>query len=79
MHWYRREEARACWQNISAQCLFIYGGDSKMYHSYRDEGYREEFLECIRLFQDQVIPGAGHMLHLQQPEVLAEHLREFLS
>ena len=75
---YRREEARACWQNIEAQCLFIYGADSRMYHSYMKEGYREEFLECIRYFDDQLIEDASHMLHLQQPRELAGRLDAFL-
>ncbi len=75
---YRREEARACWQNIEAQCLFIYGADSRMYHSYMKEGYREEFLECIRYFDDQLIENASHMLHLQQPRELAGRLDAFL-
>ncbi len=75
---YRREEARACWQNIEARCLFIYGSDSRMYHSYTKEGYREEFIECIRHFDEQVIENASHMLHLQQPAELARRLEAFL-
>ena len=49
-----------------------------MYQSYISEGYREEFMECIENFSDQVIENAGHMLHMQQPAELAQRLQDFM-
>lgn len=76
---YRRDEARGCWMSIEAQTMFIYGKDSRMYESYINDGYRDEFAECISQFSDAFIDGAGHMLHMQTPAELASHLKAFLK
>ena len=76
---YRREEARSCWQGIHAKTLFIYGEDSRIYQTYLEEGYQQESRECIPGLLEDTIADAGHMLHWQQPRVLAAKLKQFFE
>ena len=76
---YRREEARSCWQQISAKTLFIYGEDSRFYRTYLEEGYQQESRECISGLLEDTIAGASHMLHWQQPESLGSKLKSFFQ
>ncbi|MDY6942482.1 MAG: alpha/beta hydrolase [Pseudomonadota bacterium] len=74
---YRLEESRACWTQTQAQTLWITGSASpfaKMHGAVMDANRR-----CYRELREAVIPDAGHMLHHDQPERLAEALIEFLS
>jgi pimeloyl-ACP methyl ester carboxylesterase len=72
---YRREEAEACWARIEAPVLLVKGDrDEKRSDAVRaaqDMGAHIPGLEIV------TVPGAGHMLHLEAPEVLARHLVEF--
>ncbi len=74
---YRRAEARACWRKISAKTLFLYGEDSRFYKSYQEDGYQEECRSSIRNLSEDSLVEASHMLHMQQPEALAERLKLF--
>jgi pimeloyl-ACP methyl ester carboxylesterase len=68
---YRRSEAEACWSRISARVLRVCGADS-------------EFAAAAaawvpgRDWPTEVIAGAGHMVHFEQPERLAALLESFL-
>jgi pimeloyl-ACP methyl ester carboxylesterase len=68
---YRRNEAEACWSRISARVLRVCGADS-------------EFAAAAaawvpgRDWPTEVIAGAGHMVHFEQPERLAALLESFL-
>jgi pimeloyl-ACP methyl ester carboxylesterase len=75
---YRREEARACWSRITASTLFIFGEDSRFFKSYFKDGFQQECQQCFQSLTEKTVSDAGHMLHLQQPEKLAEILTEFL-
>lgn len=63
---YRRAEAEACWDAITAPVLFVMGGAS-------DFPSDEVFGESVR------IEGAGHMLHFDAPAELASAIESFLS
>ena len=75
---YRRDEMRACWKQITAPLLFIAAEESEHYRRIRDlftvENLREDFSD-VRL---SVVPEAGHMLHLEQPERVAELIQSFI-
>ena len=75
---YRRSETRACWSRITAATLFIFGEDSRFFKRYFEDDYQQECQQCFQDLSEKTISEAGHMLHLQQPEKLAEILTEFL-
>lgn len=75
---YRRQEARNCWRRITARTLFLFGEDSRFCKSYYEGGYQADCQECFSNLSEEKLPGAGHMLHLQQPEKLAEILQKYL-
>ncbi|MGB5352562.1 MAG: alpha/beta hydrolase [Woeseia sp.] len=74
---YRRAEAQACWQRITARVLLVAGANTE----YRD---------ALALWQSpdaggdypgatlKTIEDAGHMLHFEQPQALAATIEAFL-
>ena len=76
---YRREEARSCWRKISAKTMIGLGADSSFLERYQDEGLGEDFKSCFNQLYEVVIPQCGHMMHLDQPELTAQALEEFLG
>lgn len=75
---YRREEAESCWRNISAPVLLIRGDRSEAARM----GAAQEFAEFVATLRDvhvETIAGAGHMLHHEQPDKVAQHIEQFLA
>jgi len=77
---YRYEEARACWQQVRAPVLWIEGTE---WDDLKRRGPKpEELVERRAAFGDlrfAELPGAGHMLHHDQPEALARLIEDFLG
>jgi len=71
---YRRAEAEACWRNISAPMLLVSGETS----SFAEQVGGVDVLP-IPSGHSSVIPGAGHMIHFEAPERLAEQIEAFLQ
>ncbi len=79
---YRKAEVLACWQRIAAPTLWVEGSDDQLARFWGTRFPREEFearLAVVPDVQRVVLQDAGHMLHHDQPEALAEHLERFLS
>ncbi len=79
---YRREEALACWRAITAPVLWVEGADTKVGRGWGDRYPRSDFearLGVIAQLKRVVLDDCGHMLHLDQPEVLARVVEEFLA
>jgi pimeloyl-ACP methyl ester carboxylesterase len=74
---YRREEAQACWARIQAPVLLVRGdaGDDSRSRAMRVAA--DDLRACIRSPESAVVPGAGHMLHHEEPEVLARLIVDF--
>lgn len=79
---YRVEEVMACWQQITAPVLWIEAADTDVWRwlgpkeSARVEiDRRIGFLAQVRT---AMIEDAGHMLHHDQPEQLAQLIEQFL-
>lgn len=71
---YRRAEAEACWERISAAILLIYGDQSSFAGPM--EGPRSlPFPDA----QSCCIVGSGHMIHFEAPQILAEQIERFLQ
>jgi pimeloyl-ACP methyl ester carboxylesterase len=76
---YRYEEARAIWRQISAPVLWIDASDSEALKriGIGPEQYAER-RAAISNLRYVTVSDAGHMLHHDQPEVLAARIEEFL-
>lgn len=76
---YREEEARACWRAVQAPVLWIDGAETDT--PRRMKLGPQQLAERRSAFRDlryAVIPGAGHMLHHEAPEALAQLIEPFL-
>jgi len=77
---YRVEETYACWRRVTAPVLWVSGAETKMLEIMKlSVGELAERKACLRNLSERVIPDAGHMLHHDQPERLAEIIEEFLG
>ena len=73
---YRREEAQACWARVAAPVLLAMG-DTNDTRSQTLRAAADEMRAYVRNLRIIAVPGAGHMLHHEEPEVLARHIVEF--
>ncbi len=77
---YRIEEAEACWRKVAAPVLWVAGAESKALEMLKlSSADLAERKGCFRKLTERVISGAGHMVHHDQPERLAEVIEEFLG
>ena len=77
---YRLEEAKACWQRISAPVLWVIGGD--MWDHPMAKGVFDTLPErraCCATLTETTIANAGHMIQWEQPAVLADTLAAFFA
>jgi pimeloyl-ACP methyl ester carboxylesterase len=76
---YQLDEAMACWRNVTAPVLWIDGAESRIIERLRmNAGDHEARKACFRRLSAHTIPEAGHMLHNDQPERLAELIEALL-
>lgn len=75
---YRRREAEACWSRISARVLRVCGADSSFAAAAEAWPAPAGAAAASRDWSTATIPGAGHMVHFEQPERLAGALESFL-
>ena len=77
---YRYEEARACWQQVSAPVLWVDAADSE---SLKRVGLSAaQYAERRAAFRDlryATVADAGHMLHHDQPERVARLVEDFFA
>lgn len=73
---YRREEAEACWSQVRAPVLLV-KGDADDGRSGALRAAADDMRTHIRHLQIMTAPGAGHMVHHEQPDVLAQRIAEF--
>ena len=80
---YRTDEVLACWQAITAPVLWVEADDTNAWdwmgpkETARVETDRR--IKFIPNVQTAIIADAGHMLHHDQPQALAELIEQFLS
>lgn len=75
---YRHEEAMACWRAITAPVMAVAARESDMLRKWITEAEYAERLTAFRHLRAEMIDDAGHMLHHDQPERLAELIEDFL-
>ncbi len=79
---YRAADAMATWRAISAPTLWVQGAESTPEKFWNGRYTLAEFrqrLAQVRDVREQLLPGAGHMLHHDQPQALARALVAFLA
>lgn len=71
---YRRAEAEACWRQVSARVLLVYGESSTF-------AKRLGASDPLPFPNGEVctIPGVGHMIHFEDAPRMAEHIEFFLK
>jgi pimeloyl-ACP methyl ester carboxylesterase len=74
---YRLEEAKACWRAITAPCLWLWGEESEIPRQLAADW--EARKACFRRWEGRTIAKAGHMMHHEQPEAVAQALGEFIA
>ena len=78
---YRKAEILAAWERITAPVLWVEGDSTDITKWWGDRFPREDFdarLSRVPQVHKQVLSDAGHMLHHDQPQALAQHLEAFL-
>lgn len=76
---YQHDQAQACWRKITAPVLVVSGGVSHVARRHAEEGGEQALRDSIGALQTALLPGAGHMLHHEQPRELAELIEPFLG
>jgi pimeloyl-ACP methyl ester carboxylesterase len=76
---YRAEEAMACWRNISAPVLWLWGDGAWMMKWMKgDKSLLDGYRACYRALHEETIAEAGHMMHHDQPKEFARAIESFL-
>jgi pimeloyl-ACP methyl ester carboxylesterase len=76
---YAREDAEACWREVEAPVLLVVGDESEYLPGLGTDGADDAFRRFIPHLEVAHIPGAGHMLHIEQPERVAALVENFLN
>jgi pimeloyl-ACP methyl ester carboxylesterase len=76
---YRREDMEACWRQLTASVLMIFGGKSDLATRLGMEGGEAAFRASIPGVRVEVLAAAGHMLHHEEPAVVARFIEGFLG
>ena len=76
---WRYEEARACWEPVTAPVLWVDAADSDTLEriGLGDEQHAER-RAAFRNLRHETVADAGHMLHHDQPEAVARLIEDFL-
>jgi pimeloyl-ACP methyl ester carboxylesterase len=76
---YQREDAEACWRQITAPLLMLWAEESGHLDRLGADGHEDAFRKVIPHIQIARVAGAGHMLHIEQPEIVAALIEKFLD
>jgi len=76
---YRLEEALAIWREIEAEVLWVLSGQRDAWHAFVGAPAYRERLKAIRRLHEAEVADAGHMMHHDQPQVVARLITEFLA
>lgn len=76
---YRLPEVIACWRKIRADVLWVMAAEQPAGHWYSSDEAVERRIRAIKSVQRTTIPDSGHMLHHDQPALLAHLIEDFLQ
>lgn len=72
---YQRDQAEACWKEITAPVLLVAGDQSEIARRMAAELTMQHLATLFRDVRIETLGGAGHMMHHEQPAAVAELLR----
>jgi pimeloyl-ACP methyl ester carboxylesterase len=83
-HWvnpilYKREDTEACWRELRAPLLMLLGELSEFLPKLGVDGTPEMFRAIFPHMQIARVAGAGHMLHIERPDLVAPLVESFLD
>jgi pimeloyl-ACP methyl ester carboxylesterase len=83
-HWanpvlYKREDTEACWRALRAPLLLLVGELSEVPAKLGVDGTPEAFRAIFPHIEMTHIAGAGHMLHIERPDLVAPLIEAFLD
>lgn len=76
---YAREDAEACWREVQAPVLMVVGDESNYLAMLGPDASEDALRVNMPHAQIAHIPGAGHMLHIEQADRVAALVENFLS
>jgi pimeloyl-ACP methyl ester carboxylesterase len=76
---YRREDAEATWEQIRSPMLMLLGEQSDYLKRLSDDGTMAGLQRNFPDAEIASIPGTGHMLHIERPELVAPLVEAFLE
>ncbi|MFT5571882.1 MAG: pimeloyl-ACP methyl ester carboxylesterase [Cryomorphaceae bacterium] len=78
---YNFEDTLALWREITAKVAVVMAAESRMYQHYEQIGRVEQALSVLKVSEQNysLIENCEHMLHLEQPQLTADAIREFFS
>jgi pimeloyl-ACP methyl ester carboxylesterase len=75
---YQRDQVEVCWREIGAPFLLVTGGLSDMMKRVIGELDDDHLRKLLPTVVHKTIPEAGHMMHHECPEAVADLLEPFL-
>jgi pimeloyl-ACP methyl ester carboxylesterase len=83
-HWvnpilYKREDTEACWRELRVPLLMLVGEESDHRAKLGTDGTTAAFRAIFPHIEIVPIAGAGHMLHIERPELVAPLIESFLA
>jgi pimeloyl-ACP methyl ester carboxylesterase len=76
---HKREDSEECWRALRAPLLMVFGEESDHAAKLGTDGTEAAFRALIPHIEFAHIAGAGHMLHIERPDLVAPLVEEFLS
>ncbi len=76
---YRRAEAIACWDRVTAPVLLVMGKETDFTSASRSWIDPVQSQHPFRSASNVIIPDAGHMVHFEQPARLAATIENFFT
>jgi pimeloyl-ACP methyl ester carboxylesterase len=76
---YRRDEAEACWSEVSARVLWVLAEKSEYLGRLADDVAVPRLKRIYRDVTVRTIAEVGHMLHWERPDLVAAEIEAFLA
>ena len=76
---YKREDTEACWHELRAPLLMLVGEASDFQARLGVDGTTDAFLALFPHMEIARVAGAGHMLHIEKPDLVAPLVEAFLD